>query len=160
MGVRVCWAVLWRTALLGLGVVIVAVAVSELWASRLAYALDSMALQDPNVSFWTVREQGQLLGCGALQQLDAVCAEIKSMRTHPDHLRRGVARALLDHLIDEARARGYRQVFLETGSTTPFTPALTLYQNRGFIRCGPFSDYTDNGFNLFMCLDLASVSPA
>ena len=122
----------------------------------LAYALDWAALQDPNVSFWTMREQGQLLGCGALQRLDPVSAEIKSMRTHPDHLRRGVAKMLLDHLIDEARASGYHQVCLETGSTTPFTPALTLYQNRGFTRCEPFSDYTDNGFNLFMRLDLAA----
>lgn len=125
-----------------------------------AHALDWTALQQPHISFWTAREHGQLMACGALQQLDASTVEIKSMRTHPDFLRRGVASALLDHLIATARNRGCDRIYLETGSTTPFIPALTLYESRGFCRCEPFADYTDTGFNVFMYLDLTTAGPA
>ena len=81
-------------------------------------------------------------------------AEIKSMRTHPDHLRQGVAAAILDTIIGEARQRGVTRLSLETGSGEAFEPALTLYRRRGFTSGGAFSDYVASDFNQFMHLEL------
>ena len=118
------------------------------------YALDLDRLRVPSITFYTVREAGELLGCGALKELDARTGEIKSMRTANAHLRKGVAAALLTHILDEAKRRGYERVNLETGSTKPFQPAIRLYKRHGFTPCGPFADYEDTEFNLFMSLDL------
>ena len=79
------------------------------------FALDLSGLQTPDVTVWTVRDDGVLAGIGALKALDDGTGELKSMRTHPDHLRKGVAGALLDQILDEAATRGYRRVSLETG---------------------------------------------
>src|SRR5436305_15148762 len=81
----------------------------------------------PDITFWTVWENGELLGCGALKELDRQRGEIKSMRTASAHLRKGVARAVLYHIIVEAKRRGYRRLSLETGSMAAFRPARQLY---------------------------------
>ncbi len=125
-----------------------------------ARALDLGALAQSDISLWTAREGGRLLGCAALQPLDHSCAEIKSMRTHPDALRAGVATRLLQHLIQEAKSRGYTRLYLETGSTTPFNAALALYEKHGFRRCAAFGAYEDNGFNVFMVIDLQDSDPS
>jgi len=91
---------------------------------------------------------------GALKELDAAAGEIKSMRTDPAYLRRGVAAAMLEHLIAIAQERGYRRLSLETGSGTAFEPALALYRRRGFVDGAPFGDYTKSAFNQFLHLDL------
>ncbi len=96
----------------------------------------------------------QLLGCGALKELDARHGEIKSMRTARSHLRRGVAAGILSHLIGEARARGYLRLSLETGSGEAFVPAARLYAKFGFDYCGPFADYGPDPFSRFMTLTL------
>ena len=117
------------------------------------HALGLERLRAPDVTFWCVRQRGELVGCGALRQLDARHGELKSMRTAAAHLRRGVAAALLRHMLAEARARGYRRVSLETGSGPAFEPAQALYRRFGFERCPPFADYRDDGFSV--CLTLA-----
>jgi putative acetyltransferase len=118
------------------------------------HALDPAALTAPGISFWTVRQDGLLLGCAALKQLGPTQGEIKSMRT-PAHLRgRGAARLLLSHLVDTARARGYRQLYLETGAMAAFLPAHRLYQGFGFTFCAPFGDYVDDPHSVFMSLAL------
>ena len=105
------------------------------------HALDPTALVGPGLSFWTLREDGVLLGCAALKEHDPGHAEIKSMRTAPAARRRGVASRLLDHVLETARDRGYTRLSLETGTQDFFAPARALYLSRGFAECGPFASY-------------------
>ena len=122
------------------------------------FAFDATKLKAPGVSFWTAWKDEQLLGCAALKELSPTEGENKSMRT-PRALRRtGAGRALLNHLIDVARDRGYRALYLETGRQPEFLPAQTLYGSVGFTRCGPFGSYTENGNSVFMSLSLAERS--
>ena len=118
------------------------------------HALDLDSLRCPDISFWTLREGGELLGCGALKQLDPKHGEIKSMRTARAHLRRGVAARLLTHIVDQAQRRGYRRLSLETGSAEAFRPAHELYARFGFQPCGPFGDYLEDPFSVFMSREL------
>lgn len=118
------------------------------------HALDLTGLQAPGVTLYTLWDDNSLLGMGALRLHPADVAEIKSMRTHPDHLGRGVARAILEHLIDEARRQGCRRLSLETGSGPAFDAALNLYGARGFTRGEAFGDYKASDFNQFYHLDL------
>ena len=118
------------------------------------FALDLSGLKVPEVTVWTVRQSGRVIGIGALKELDSNCGELKSMRTHPDHLRQGVAALLLDHMIDTARKRGWKKLSLETGSGIAFEPALNLYRNRGFVEGPVFSDYEPSPFNQFLHLAL------
>jgi putative acetyltransferase len=118
------------------------------------FAFDIERLRAPDVTFWTAWDEPALLGCGAMKQLDPAHGEIKSMRTAPDHLRKGVAAALLDHIIGAARVRGYRRLSLETGSGPAFEPALALYRQRGFLDGAAFGDYQPTAFNQFLHLDL------
>ena len=115
------------------------------------HALDLAGLRAPDVTFWTAWQEKQLLGCGALKELDRAHGEIKSMRTAPGHLRKGVAAALLSHIIRVARERGYRRLSLETGSGGAFEPAHALYRRFGFDFCGAFGRYpADDPFSRFM----------
>ena len=118
------------------------------------YALDLSGLRQPSIHFVTAWEGDLLLGMGALKVLDDASGEIKSMRTHPDHLRKGVAGAILEHLIETSRVRGFRRVSLETGSGPAFDPALALYRRRGFTNGAAFGDYAASAFNQFLHLDL------
>jgi putative acetyltransferase len=126
----------------------------ELSPPESVHALDIAGLKGPGVTFWTVRDGGRLLGCGALKQLDREHGEVKSMRT-PDGLRRrGAGRAMLDHIVAEARRRGYRRLSLETGSMEGFAPAKRLYESVGFTECPPFADYRPDPNSTFMTLAL------
>jgi putative acetyltransferase len=118
------------------------------------FALDLSGLQDATVTVWSVRRRDEVLGIGALKELGERGGELKSMRTHPDHLRRGVAALLLDHMIAEARRRRLRWLSLETGSGPAFEPALALYRRSGFVEGEPFADYARSAFNQFLHLDL------
>jgi len=118
------------------------------------HALDIEGLRKPDITFWSVWENGELLGCGALKELDSQHGEIKSMRTSALHLRRGVARNLLNHIIQEATRRGYRRLSLETGSMKAFEPARKLYSDFGFTYCGPFADYAEDPNSVFMTREL------
>ena len=114
------------------------------------HALDLDGLRQPEVSFWSAWEGAQLLGCGAIKQLDATHGEIKSMRTASAHLRKGVAAALLQHILVEAGKRRYRRLSLETGSAPAFAPARSLYARFGFVPCEPFADYVPDPHSVFM----------
>jgi len=124
------------------------------------HALDHSALADAGITFWTAREDGVLLGCGALKQLDPRQGEIKSMRTAPAARGRGVAAALLGEIVSAARHRGYEGLYLETGSQDFFAPARRLYERNGFIECAPFADYVLDPHSTFMHLDLAGGASA
>jgi putative acetyltransferase len=120
------------------------------------HALDLDALRHPAITFWTAWDDDQLLGCGAIKQLDSEHAEIKSMRTDSAHLRRGVARSVLTTILDEAQRRGYRRVYLETGSAAAFEPARQMYASFGFTYCGPFAGYVEDPYSVFMAKELTS----
>ena len=118
------------------------------------FALDLSGLQVPAVTVWTAWAGDAIVGIGALKELGDGVGEIKSMRTHPDHLRKGVAAALLDHIIAVAHERGYTRLSLETGSGPAFEPALALYRKRGFVDGDAFGDYVHSEFNQFLHLTL------
>jgi len=121
----------------------------------LSFALDLSGLADPAVTVWAVWVDQRGAGIGALKRLGGGQAEIKSMRTHPDFLRRGIAAALLETIIDHARQSGITRLSLETGSGPVFDPALALYRQRGFVNGEAFGDYTLTDFNQCLHLKLA-----
>ena len=118
------------------------------------HALPIERLRGPQITFWSAWENDELLGCGALKQLDAEHGEIKSMRTARQHLRRGIASAMLRHIVSEAQQRGYRRLSLETGSQGAFEPARQLYARAGFTACAPFADYVEDPSSVFMTKEL------
>ena len=118
------------------------------------HALSLEELRQPNITFWSVWHGGELLGCGALKELDPQHGEIKSMRTASAHRRKGVAARLLEYILGEAKRRKYKRVSLETGSMDAFIPAHRLYANFGFKECGPFADYAEDPNSLFMTIEL------
>ena len=118
------------------------------------FALDLAGLQAPGVTVWTVWIGDAVAGIGALKDLGDRTGEIKSMRTHPGFLRRGIASALLEHIIDVARTRGMTRLSLETGSGPSFEPALALYRRRGFVDGDEFAQYKRSPFNQFLHLGL------
>jgi GrpB-like predicted nucleotidyltransferase (UPF0157 family)/GNAT superfamily N-acetyltransferase len=120
------------------------------------FALDWSGLQKPEITFYALWEDEELLGFGALKELNPREGEIKSMRTADAHVRKGVAAALLDHIVAEARRRGYTRLSLETGSGPAFEPALRLYRRRGFVDGDPFGGYVKSAFNQFLHLDLTA----
>ena len=121
------------------------------------HALDLNKLRQPGISFWTLWDQDQLAGCGALKQINNNHGELKSMRTAHGFRRRGVARLLLTHIIAEARTRGYSRLSLETGAMEFFAPARRLYSENGFQICGPFEGYSEDPHSVFMTLDLGRI---
>lgn len=131
--------------------------VAEMHASSppgCTFALDLGGLKAPGVTVWSVWEGDTVIGIGALKELGDGSAEIKSMRTHPGHLRKGVAVLLVDHIVAQAKGRGLSRLSLETGSGPAFQPALALYRKRGFVDGEAFSDYRQNGFSQFLHLSL------
>jgi len=120
------------------------------------FALDLTGLSRPEITVWTAWDGEALTGMGALKVLEDSGGEVKSMRTHPDHLRRGAAAALLEHIIAQARAKGLRRLSLETGDGPAFEPALALYRRRGFVNGDAFGDYEPSAFNQFLHLPLTA----
>src|SRR5437764_8695347 len=114
------------------------------------HALPIESLRSPDITFWSVWENGELLGCGALKELNPQHGEIKSMRTASAHLRKGVARAVVHHIIAEAKRRGYRRLSLETGSLAASEPARQLYTACGFTYREPFGNYVHDPNSVFM----------
>lgn len=118
------------------------------------FALDLTGLKAPEISFYTVWDGDALAGMGALKALGDGRGEIKSMRTHEAHMRKGVGAYLLEHIIGEAKARRYHRLSLETGSGPAFDAALSLYRRFGFVEGGAFGDYEKSEFNQFFHLAL------
>jgi len=120
------------------------------------HALDLEKLRKPDITFWTAWQQNDLLGCGALKAISAQHAEIKSMRTARQHLRKGVAAQMLEHIIVQSKASNLLRLSLETGSQRFFQPAIALYKGFGFEFCEPFADYKADPNSKFMTLVLGS----
>lgn len=118
------------------------------------HALDLDALRGPDITFWTAWEGDDLLGCAALREIEPGHGEIKSMHTALAHRGKGVAAAIVEVVINEARQRGLKRLSLETGSTEAFAPARALYARFGFTKCAPFGAYVEDPFSTHMTLDL------
>jgi putative acetyltransferase len=118
------------------------------------HALDVAKLKTNDITFWSIWENGELLGCGALKELDETHGEIKSMRTASVHRRKGAGKRMLQHILEEASKRGYSRVSLETGAMEAFTPARKLYENFGFHYCAPFAQYTEDPYSMFMTKEI------
>jgi len=118
------------------------------------HALDLDGLRRPDITVWTVWDDGTLLGCAALREFDATHGEIKSMRTASARRRRGTATRLVEHLLAEARRRGYARLSLETGAEDFFAPARRLYARYGFVPCAPFADYPEDHHSVHLTLVL------
>ena len=114
------------------------------------HALDLQALRSPEITFWTAWEDNELLGCGALKELDLRSGEIKSMRTAKTHLRKGIASKILERIIEQAQRRNYHSLYLETGALPEFAPARALYQRYRFEYTKPFGEYTEDPNSVFM----------
>ena len=114
------------------------------------HALDLDKLRQPNITFWSVWDGNQLAGCGALKELNATHAEIKSMRTANAYRSKGVAVKIMEHILNVAAERNYQRLSLETGTQDFFIPARKLYERFGFEYCGPFGDYQEDPYSAFM----------
>lgn len=127
----------------------------QLSPAESVHALDLDALRQPEITFWTIwSEDAALMGCGALKSHGNGHAEIKSMRTAEAHRGKGVGQAMLDHILVEARKRSYTRLSLETGPAPGFASALRLYTRFGFTECGPFADYAEDPYSVFMTMAL------
>lgn len=129
----------------------------EITPPESVHALDLEALRSPDITFWTAWEESELLGCGALKELDSRSGEVKSMRTAKAHRRKGVASKILEHIIKEAERRAYDCLNLETGAFPEFAPARALYLRYGFEYRGPFADYIDDPNSVFMAKKLQNL---
>jgi len=113
------------------------------------HALDLSSLKLPEITFWTAWINGQLAGCGALKKLNEKHAELKSMRTSQQFLRKGVAASILEKMLSTAQERCFEKVSLETGTMDAFLPAQKLYRHFGFEECSPFADYQEDPYSMF-----------
>ncbi|WP_175989473.1 GNAT family N-acetyltransferase [Bacillus sp. Marseille-Q1617] len=118
------------------------------------HALNIDGLRQPDITFWSAWEGNELVGCGALKELDPEHGEIKSMKTSPSHLRKGVSKSILLHIISVAKERGYLRLSLETGSMAAFVPARKLYESFGFTYCEPFASYREDSNSIFMTKEI------
>lgn len=122
-----------------------------------SHVFDAARLEASGTTMFAARnDAGALLGLAGLKRLTATQGEVKSVRTHPDHLRKGVSRALMEHLMRYAQSRGISELFLETHPTDAYAPARALYERLGYRYCPPFGDYEDTGESVFM---VCSVAP-
>ena len=128
----------------------------ELSPPEKVFAFDASKLMAPEITFWTIWEDENLLGCAALKELSTSQGEIKSMRTPKATRRRGAGRALLAHILEVAKGRNYEELFLETGCHPDFEAAQKLYRSAGFTPCAPFGSYRENSNSVFMSMRLSS----
>lgn len=118
-------------------------------------AYSTARLAEDDVFMFEARDDdGALMGCAALKLMEPGHGEVKSVRTHPDHLRKGVSRALMDHLTAYARSVGLTRLSLETHPTPAYTAARALYERLGYTYCGPFGEYDDTGLSVFMTREI------
>ena len=122
------------------------------------FALDLSGLTRPDVEVWSAWVGESVAGVGALRLLPDATGEIKSMRTHPDFVRRGIADAILARILERGRQLGVRRLSLETGSGAAFDPAVRFYLSRGFVPGAAFGNYAKSDFNQFFHRDLPARS--
>lgn len=116
------------------------------------HALDLEGLRAADITFWSLTDQEELIGCVALRELDATHGEIKSMHVAAERRGEQIGKRLMEHVLSVAHARHYQRLSLETGTQDGFEPARQLYARFGFLPCPPFGDYWDNPYSMCMTL--------
>ena len=119
------------------------------------HMMDRSSLDAPGIWFFVMREEGEPVAMGAFKRITDDHAEIKSMHVLTEARGRGLSRRMLDHLVDAARAEGFRRLSLETGVQPTFIAARALYANAGFVECPPFEGYWEDPNSVFMTKQLA-----
>jgi GNAT superfamily N-acetyltransferase len=120
-------------------------------------------LLSPRGRILVAREDSEVVGVGALKPVDAGTVEVKRMYVRPKARGQGIGRALLERLLADARAIGYRVARLETIKF--MSEAHALYRSRGFQDI-PIFENTEAGlsgledFMLFMELRLDKAARA
>ncbi len=122
----------------------------EITPPESVHALDIDGLRSPDVTFWSAWESDEVVGCGALKELDASSGEVKSMRTAETRRGMGIGSGILEHILSEAGKRGYERLYLETGAMPEFEPARVFYERHGFTYRRPFGNYTEDPNSVFM----------
>jgi putative acetyltransferase len=115
-----------------------------------AHVLDIPGLQEPSIKFWSLWEDGQLMGCGALKFLDKKHGEFKSIRIEDNFRGKGNGIRVINHLIDEAKKLMIKKLSIETGAGKFFAPARKLFDNCGFKPCKPFAHYKEDVNSLYL----------
>lgn len=118
------------------------------------HALDADALVGAGALLWAARVDGELAGIGALSPWGEDAGEVKSMRVTEAFLGKGIGRAILRRIMADARERGIRSLWLETGSTDDFAAARGLYASEGFVECPPFGSYRHDPLSTFMTREI------
>ena len=115
-----------------------------------AHVLDIPGLQKPSIKFWSLWEDDQLVGCGALKFLDKDHGEFKSIRIEDNFRGKGNGIKVINHLIDEAKKLKIKKLSIETGAGKFFAPARKLFDNCGFKPCEPFAHYKEDDNSLYL----------
>ena len=115
-----------------------------------AHVLDIPGLMIPSIKFWSLWEESQLMGCGALKFLEKNHGEFKSIRIHDDFRGKGYGEKIINHLINEAKKLNINRISIETGSGNFFAPARKLFENCGFKPCPPFAHYKEDVNSLYL----------
>jgi putative acetyltransferase len=115
-----------------------------------AHVLDILGLKVPSIKFWSLWENDQLMGCGALKFLDENHGEFKSIRIHDNFKGKGKSIKIINHLIEKARLLNIKKISIETGAGNFFIPARKLFDNCGFKPCAPFAHYKEDVNSLYL----------
>ena len=115
-----------------------------------AHVLDIQGLKIPSIKFWSLWEEDQLMGCGALKFLNKSHGEFKSIRIHDSFRGKGNGAKIINHLIKEAKKLDIKRISIETGASSFFAPARKLFVNCGFKPCPPFAHYIEDINSLYL----------
>ena len=115
-----------------------------------AHVLDIPGLMVPSIKFWSLWQNGQLMGCGALKFLEKGHGEFKSIRIHENFKGKGQSTKIVNHLTNEAKKLNIKRLSIETGSGSFFAPARKLFNNCGFKPCSPFAHYKEDTNSLYL----------
>ena len=116
------------------------------------HVLDINGLKDPLIKFWSLWEDGQLMGIGALKFIDNFHGEFKSIRVNDKFRKKGYGHKLIAHLIEEAKKLNIKRLSLETGAGEFFAPARNLFDKSGFKICDPFAHYKKDINSMYMTM--------
>ena len=118
-----------------------------------AHVLDIPGLKISSIKFWSLWDNNQLIGCGALKFLSNTHGEFKSIRVADKHRKKGMGEKIISHLITEAKKIGIKKLSIETGAGEFFLPARKLFKKFGFKTCKPFAHYKDDPNSCYFSLD-------
>ena len=119
-----------------------------------AHVLDIPGLKDPSIKFWSLWDNNELIGCGALKFLEKNHGEFKSIRVADQFRKKGIGERIINHLIEEAKKLKISKLSIETGAGDFFLPARNLFSKFGFKTCPPFAHYKDDPNSCYYTLNL------